>query len=490
MEALQQVGLLQPARQWADDISAFLAVLVVIALMYLYIAIREPDLGRDWRRLGFLAAASVSFAAVARRMIPEHVLLPYIYPAAALPMLVAVLVSPNLALIACLLPAAFYTELAAGAQLELAVYALTSGIAGALLLSRLQHLKAFVWAGAVVLVANAGTVALYRVLGGNYDAIGLASLFGAAIVSAALAVTVAITAYLLVGGTMGTITSLQLLELSRPTQPLLRELLLKAPGTYNHSLMVANMAEQAAERIGANALLARVGAYYHDVGKVLRPYFYSENQQEGINVHDRLDPRSSAAIIVGHVSEGIEMARHHRLPPALLRFIAEHHGRSRQDYFYCEEVKRAGTENVDEDGFRYLGPRPRSKETAITMLADACEAAFRATKPANAQELTGLIERIVDDRILEGELDESPLTLHDIAAIKASFVNVLQGSFHLRVQYPGEALIERRETPALPGGVEPAAEATGTDAEPLYFPRVGRVGREPEPGERRDREPE
>jgi len=489
VEALQQIGLMQPARDWREDASALLSVLFVMALVYLHVAIREPDLGRDRRRLALFGVSSLAFAALGRLVISDHVLLPYVYPAAALPMLVAALVSPNLALVASLLPAALYVQLAQGAHLELATFALVGGIAGALMLSRLRHLKTFVWAAAVVLVANTSTLALFRVLGGNYDPVGLASLLGAAIVSAALSGTVAITGYLLVGGLLGTITPLQLLELSRPTQPLLRELLLKAPGTYNHSLMVANMAEQAAERIGANALLSRVGAYYHDIGKVARPYFYSENQQEGANIHDRLDPRSSAAIIVGHVTDGAEMGRRQRLPPAIIRFIAEHHGCSRQDYFYSEEVKRKGQENVDEESFRYPGPRPRSKETAIVMLADACEASFRATKPGNVQNLARLIERLVDDRMLEGELDESPLTLHDIAALKASFVNVLQGSFHLRVQYPDEALIERRESTDAPEA-EVAVAATGTDDAPLLFARTARAVRDGEPEELRDRDTE
>ncbi|MGQ9553688.1 MAG: HD family phosphohydrolase [Anaerolineae bacterium] len=491
VEALEQIGLVQPAHDWRETASVLLSMAGIILLIYLYMVMREPDLGRDWRRLAMLSVISLAFALVARLMVSDHVLLPYVYPAAALPMLTAVLVSPTLAFIIGLLPCAFYLHLAEGAYLELAAYGLLGGLAGVLLLSRLRHLKSFIWAGAVVLVANAGTLVVFRVASGNYDAIGLASLLGAAIVNAGLAGSIAITGYLLIGGVLGSITSLQLLELSRPTQPLLRELLLKASGTYNHSLMVANMAEQAAERIGANALLARVGAYYHDIGKIARPYFYSENQQDGVNVHDRLDPRSSAAIIVGHVSEGIELARRQRLSPAIIRFIAEHHGRSRQDYFYSEAVKRHGPENVDEEAFRYLGPRPRSKETAIVMLADACEAAVRANKPANLQELSRLVERIVDDRILEGELDECSLTLHDIAGIKASFINVLQGTFHPRVQYPQGALIDQRGDAGATSqdGVVVARNADA-DGISVMFPVPDRRLIPSEPRGPRDRDPD
>jgi hypothetical protein len=253
----------------------------------------------------------------------------------------------------------------------------------------------------------------------------------------------------------GGVTSLQLLELGRPTQPLLRELLLKAPGTYHHSVIVANMAEQAAERIGANALLARVGSYYHDVGKVQRPYFFSENQVEGANVHDRLDPVTSARVIISHVAEGVALAKRERLPASLVAFIAEHHGRTRQNSFYDEAVRLYGAEGVDESLFRYPGPRPRSKETAIVMLADACEAAVRSCRPATTAELAALVGRLVNERLLSGELDESPLTLQDVAVIKDVFVNVLQGVFHPRVPYPesnGEALREPAGNGQFPSG--------------------------------------
>lgn len=444
MEALRHIGLMEPDHNWIEDLSTLGLMLVVGLLLFAYIAVREPALGHDWRRLGLVGVGTLASAIAARLMIPGHVVLPYAYPAAALPMLAAVLISPGLAFLLCMLPFGFYVVLADGALLELGTMGLLGGVAGVVLLGRLRHLKAFVWASAGVLFVNVTVPLLFRLPGGNYDAVGLASLMGAGAINAALAGSIAIVGYLVVSGFTGAVTSLQLLELARPTQPLLRELMLRAPGTYHHSVMVANMAEQAAERVGANAVLARVGAYYHDVGKVTRPYFFSENQEEVGNIHDRLDPRASAEIIIGHVAEGMALARKNRLPSAIVRFVAEHHGRTRQDYFYEESVHRYGAENVDEERFRYPGPRPQTKETAIVMLADACEAATRAARPANGQELSRMVERVVDDRLLEGELDECPLTLHDIAAIKVSFINVLQGVFHPRVQYPEGSLIEKR----------------------------------------------
>lgn len=477
LEALRHIGLLEPVREWWTDLSVVGMVLVAGLLLFGYIAAQEPALGRDWRRLSLLGASAAAMAVVARLMVPGHVLLPYLFPGAALPMLVSVLVSPGAALLTCLLPFGFYIGLADGSLPELASYGLLGSMAGVLAIGRLRSLKAFVWASAAVLAANIAVVLMFRLPGGNYDTVGLVSLMVAAIVSAGLSGSIATVGYLLVSNLTGAVTSLQLLELARPTQPLIRDMTLQAPGTYHHSVMVANLAEQAAERVGANALLARVGAYYHDIGKLARPYFFSENQEEVGNVHDRLDPRSSAAIIIGHVSEGVALARRHRLPPAVTRFVAEHHGRTRQDYFYDEAVKRYGAENVDEVHFRYPGPRPQTKETAILMLADACEASARAARPANGKDLARLVERIVDDRLLEGELDECPLTLHDIAAIKLSFVNALQGVFHPRVQYPEGSLVEQRpdsRRAATADRVLPAAPTAtdGNGAEPADAPQA------------------
>jgi len=479
LEALRHIGLLEPLREWWSDLSVVGLMLVVGVLVFGYIATQEPGLGRDWRRLGLLGAAALMLGVVARLMVPGHVLMPYLYPGAALPMLVSVLVSPGVALLTSLLPFGFYLGLADGSLAELASYGLLGGMAGVLALGRLRRLRTFIWAGVAVLAANVAVVLLFRLPEGNYDAVGLASLFGAAVVNAALVGSIVTVGYLLVSNLTGAVTSLQLLELARPNQPLMREMMLQAPGTYHHSAMVANLVEQAAERIGANAMLARVGAYYHDIGKVTRAHFFAENQQEVGNVHNRLSPESSASIIIGHVSEGIVLAHRHRLPRAVTRFIAEHHGRTRQDFFYDEAVKRYGADQVDEKGFRYPGPRPQTKETAILMLADACEASARAARPANADELSRLVERIVDDRILEGELDECPLTLHDIAAIKVSFVNALQGVFPPRVQYPNGSLVEQRpdNRRTTVDGSEAAAPAPspGNGAETEAEPAPGGV---------------
>jgi hypothetical protein len=201
--------------------------------------------------------------------------------------------------------------------------------------------------------------------------------------------------------------------------------------------MVANLAEQGAESIDANALLARVGAYYHDIGKIARPYFFAENQTEGLNPHDRLDPETSAEVLVGHVTDGLKLARRYHLPSRVRAFIPEHHGGGRVSFLYHKAVQLAGNaELVDESAFRYPGRKPQSKETALVMLADGCEAAVRSARPESADGVAEVVNRIIDQRIEDGQLNESGLTLNDVEVIRQVFAAGLKGTFHPRIKYP------------------------------------------------------
>ena len=235
-------------------------------------------------------------------------------------------------------------------------------------------------------------------------------------------------------------TDLTLLELSDTNRPLLKELSLKAPGTFNHVLQVANLAETAAAAIGANALLTRVGALYHDIGKMVKPEYFVENQRGGVNPHDGLKPRMSALIIASHVKEGIEMARRNRLPHMVEEFIPMHHGTTRIEYFYQRALKqrKEGEPPVQESEFRYPGPRPHSKETSILMLADGVEAASRALDNPTHKRLSGVIEGIVEARREDGQLDVTNLTFTDLNTIKESMLSVLTGIYHVRLKYPEE----------------------------------------------------
>ena len=231
------------------------------------------------------------------------------------------------------------------------------------------------------------------------------------------------------------VTPSKLIELSNPNQPLLRRLMIETPGTYHHAMIVANLAEAAAEAIGADALMVRVGAYYHDIGKLVRPLYFKENQI-GENPHDKTDPRVSTAILTEHTRDGVELARKHHLPEAIIDMICQHHGDTPVMYFYAKTVKQMGEENVDINDFRYDGPKPQTSEAAILMLSDTVEAAVRSISEPTREKISAMIRKLVRGKMEDGQLDECTLTFRDIDKICSAFETVLQGVFHERIEYP------------------------------------------------------
>jgi len=255
----------------------------------------------------------------------------------------------------------------------------------------------------------------------------------------------------------GITTDLTLLELSNFDRPLLKELARKAPGTFNHSMTMGTLAETAAERIDANPLLARVGAYYHDIGKTLTPQNFVENQLNNQNIHENLSPEESVALIAKHVKEGIRLAQEQKLPEEIIDFIPMHHGTLVMPYFYEKAKKLYGEEKVNIEEYKYHGPTPNSKETAIVMLADGCESAVRAIEEPDQSKVENVIENIIQNRIYDGQLDDSPLTFKDINKIKEAFTSILLGQHHRRIRYPMQEELEK--------GVEQAAAKTSPDGE-------------------------
>lgn len=237
-------------------------------------------------------------------------------------------------------------------------------------------------------------------------------------------------------------TDLTFLELTDFNNPLLKELAKSAPGTFNHSVAMGTLAETTAEAIGANTLLARVGAYYHDIGKTLDPESFVENQMTSENVHEKLAPEKSVRLILDHVKKGIELAEKNNLPKEIIDFIPMHHGTMVISYFYEKAKEIHGEDNVDIDEFRYPGPKPNTKETAIVMLADACESTVRAMTNSDAQKIENVISNLINSRIDDGQLDEAPLTFNDIRKIKESFLSILVGHQHKRIRYPQQEELE------------------------------------------------
>lgn len=234
----------------------------------------------------------------------------------------------------------------------------------------------------------------------------------------------------------GLISDVSLLELSDINSPLLRELALKAPGTFQHSLQVANLAEEAILKVGGSTLLVRAGALYHDIGKMEMPLYFVENQLSGVNPHDELGYEESAAIIIGHVSKGIEMAKKNNLPDQLIDFIRTHHGTGRAEYFYQSFLKNFPQEDIDEQAFRYPGPLPFSKETAVLMMADAVEASSRSLQRYDVETLDKLVDRIIDHQLKNGQYANAEITFKDVSLIRKTFKRKLQNIYHLRIEYP------------------------------------------------------
>ena len=235
----------------------------------------------------------------------------------------------------------------------------------------------------------------------------------------------------------GAMTNFSLLELSDFNHPLLKRMILEAPGTYHHSLVVSNLSEAAADTIGANSLLTRVGSYYHDIGKMVKPEYFTENQMVGGNKHDKIEPSISRLVIVNHVKEGIELAKKYKLNSAIIDFIPQHHGTGLMYYFYQKALEEAQEEsNVKEENYRYPGPKPQSRETAIVLLADSVEGATRSLDEPNPQRIEEVVRRIINNKFIDGQLDECNLTLKEIELIAVTFTRALSAMYHGRIKYP------------------------------------------------------
>ncbi|MGD8243686.1 MAG: HDIG domain-containing protein [Anaerolineae bacterium] len=435
-EALDQFGLRQPRTKWTEFIAAGGLSILQVALLYLYLARFEPNALWDGQQLFLLVLLTIIFALGSGLMVPTGGVLRYLAPAPAL----AIVLTATLGRHAGVGSAVFLgalTGVIADNSLEMALYAAVGGLAGTLALGRVERIGEIFRAGALASLGHISVLAIFHLTTDAAQPSELIASGLAGLVNGGLSASLALGGLFVAGPLFDIVTTMRLIELSRPEHPLLQRMLREAPATYHHSLMVANLAEQGAESIDADALLARVGAYYHDIGKIARPYFFAENQAEGFNPHDRLDPETSAEVIVGHVSDGLKLARRYRLPSRVRAFIPEHHGDGRVSFLYHKAVQLAGDADlVDEETFRYPGRRPQSKETALVMLADGCEAAVRSAQPESANGVAEVVNRIIDQRIDDGQLNESGLTLQDVEVIRQVFASALKGTFHPRIKYP------------------------------------------------------
>ncbi len=318
------------------------------------------------------------------------------------------------------------------------LFGLVGAVVGAFSVRPTQDRTTFFKAGFWVAIANCVTVLTFIPIYGR-SATTLPFDLGAGLVNGVLVALFASTLLPVLEYLFETATDLKLLELSNLNRPLLKQLMRTAPGTYHHSLMMGELAEAAAEAIGANPLLCRVGAYYHDIGKVKKPVYFIENHMDALKRHEKLSPHLSSLIVVSHVKEGIELALEHRLPPAIVDLIPQHHGTRLVTYFYekAKESQDPDLSEVKEEDYRYPGPKPQTREAAILMLADAVEAAARTLNDPTPARIQGLVQRLANSIFIEGELSECDLTLKDLHQIAKAFVRVLTASHHHRVDYPG-----------------------------------------------------
>ncbi len=439
LEALVALGLASRRLSWQEVASSGLAGLLGAIVLALYLRSLQAQWLDKPNQVLILTILFLLFLLGAEAMIPAQPVLAYLFPMAALSLALTALVGVEFSALATIVLAAMI-GLLSGGLFQVVVYMALSGLLAAGSLPRGARLNEFFRAGLFAAIGGAAVQLIFW-SSNQLDSFRLLMLLTISILNGLLSAGVALVILFVVGNLTDMTTSLQLLDLMRPDHPLQRKLQQEAIGTYHHTLSVANLVEAAAEAIGADPLLARVGTLYHDIGKSVNPGFFVENRTEGgHDPHEGLSPLTSARIIKAHVNDGLELARKYRLPPNVTAFIAEHHGTLPILFFLSQargEAAAAGT-TLDEREFYYEGPTPRRRETAILMLADGCESAARSKRPTNGNDIEEIVERIFKQRMDTHQLDDSGLTLTDLKVIKETFIHTLKGMYHPRVTYPSE----------------------------------------------------
>ena len=434
-EALQELGLLaQTANRGARVLRALMASALVTILLGLYMSRFEQQmLSSDPVKLALIAVLFLVALVMMRAFGSANI---YLMPAAALGIVYVAISTPNLAIVAAVGFAFLSSLLSRSPSLEIASLVVAGNIGAILTLRNAGRLNNYFLAGLFVGLANAAVVAIFALQIG-YQPADASNMLQAFFSGLLIVPTASFGVMYVLTVLLNLATPFRLMDLSQPNKPLLQRLLREAPGTYQHSLQVANLAEQAAEAIGADTQMTHVAALYHDIGKMSNPFFFTENQQHIQNPHDDLDdPYRSADIIISHVTEGDQIAKKHNLPNRIREFIREHHGTTRVFVFYQRALAAAGDENgIDPADFSYPGPIPQSRETAILMMADSCESAARAVKPNTNHEIAELVHKIIEDKRNTGQLDNSNLTLNELRLIEDTFVEIFRGLFHPRLDY-------------------------------------------------------
>jgi putative nucleotidyltransferase with HDIG domain len=398
--------------------------------------IHFPDILRRLRLLIALALMTALFLVAAALALDRPGLGPFAVPMPLLALLATVLFRDRVGYATTLL-AVFMLALVPDVRTVSVLVWFTMGSITVAAVRRIHRRSQFYQTIAMLVVLAVLLIAVTRLATGvSLSNVGQEYLVG--IFTPIVSVALALFLLPVVEPAVGVSSDLTLLELSDLNHPLLKRMALEAQGTYHHSQVVSQLAEQAARAVDANPLLTRVGALFHDIGKLIKPEYYVENQQNGINKHDELSPSMSALVVASHVKEGMELAKKWRLPQAVIDFIPEHHGTMVMEYFYHKALEDQQNETVKVDDFRYPGPKPQRRETAVLMLADAVEAATRSLTKPTPGRIKERVKQVVEQRLLSGELDECNLTLRDLTQVRKAFIPLLTGIHHSRIAYPGQ----------------------------------------------------
>lgn len=440
LERLEALGLQSPVIRFKNIFGLLLTNIILILLLNLYLFNYHQNIYNDFYKLTLLGVIYLAAIILAKTV---GGISGYLIPTAFASMLIAITLDSRLALWVTFL-ISFNIGFIFNGEIDYMITALAGGLIAIFSIRKATQRSSLTRAGLLIAGVNVLSITAFGLIERNSAEIILQNyLWGILNGITSVILTLGILPFL--ESFFDITSSFKLMELSNPNQPLLKQLLVEAPGTYHHSVVVGNLAEAAADEIGANSLLARVGAYYHDVGKLKRPYFFAENQEAYKNIHDELEPSLSALVIASHVKDGIDMARKYKLPKKIVDIINQHHGTGLISYFYHRalQTNEDKSSEVDEESYRYSGPKPQSKEAGIILLADMLEAEARTLSNPTASRIKNLTQNVINKNLINGQLDDCNLTLRELNRIKDVFARILTGMFHNRVEYPDEELINK-----------------------------------------------
>lgn len=439
IDILSELGMLNDQNE-AGYLYVYLALAVflsmILFLQYNYIKLNYKEIFDNNKKLILISVINLISLILARTI---GVISPLLIPFACAPMMLTLLFNYKLAFVVSSLNIILIGAIN-GFDIQIMILGVVSSILGSTLLKKMQQRNELLYSTVnIAIVTTVLTLSTGILISSNFIDVIIKG--GITIVGGLLSGIFALGILPFLEGTFNEVTTLKLLELSNPNNPLLKKLLMEAPGTYHHSMLVANIAEMAAEEVGANSVITRTGCYYHDVGKTERPYFFGENQMGGENPHVNIPPNLSAMIIRSHVKDGLELAKKYKLPQVIQDIIVEHHGTTLVKYFYYTMKNNSeDPENIKEEDYMYEGPIPSSKEAGIVMLADSVEASVRSIKEPNKEKINDMVNSIINDKLSSGQLNNCNLTLKDIEKIRVCFLNALNGIYHQRVEYPKEKI--------------------------------------------------